>query len=240
MIIFPAIDIKDGKVVRLLQGNFDEVTEYSGDPVIVAKKWQERGAPWLHVVDLDGAKTGEIQNWAVIQNIVRAVNIPIQIGGGIRDKDHIQRLFDTGIARVVLGTRAVADRAFLKDILSQWKDKIAVSLDCLDGKVTQRGWTEVLDIEGPVLARELESYGLAYLIYTDVKRDGMLQGPNWDGLRELLKATKIPVIASGGISGLEDIRELKTLEPEGVAGAIIGKALYEGKVHLEDALKAAK
>ena len=239
MIIFPAIDIKEGKVVRLLQGNFDEVTEYSGDPVTVAQKWQQRGAQWLHVVDLDGAKTGEVQNWKVIGDITHAVDIPIQMGGGVRDEKNIQRLMETGAARVVLGTKAVEDRSFLKKILSVWKEKIAVSVDCSNGKVTQRGWTETSNIEATAFAKELEQYQVSCLIYTDVKRDGMLQGPNWQGLKAILRATHIPIIASGGIANLEDIQKLKEMESEGLMGAIIGKALYEGKIHLEEALKIA-
>ncbi len=236
MIIFPAIDIKDGKVVRLLQGDFEQVTEYSGSPVTVAKKWEEKGAPWLHVVDLDGAKTGQPINLDVIVEIAQTVKIPIQVGGGIRSKKNVEQFLEGGIARVVLGTKAIEDKNFLREILARWKEKIAVSLDCSNGRLAQRGWTSVTNIKATDLVHELEKWGLSCLIYTDIARDGMLRGPNFEELKELLKNTKIPVIASGGISSLEDIQKLLTLESDGVMGFITGKALYEGRFNLKEAL----
>ncbi len=237
MIIFPAIDIKNGKVVRLLKGDFDQVTEYSGVPSTVAKKWQDKGAQWLHVVDLDGARTGEMQNIDVILKIAHAVDIPIQVGGGIREKDDIAQLIHGGVRRVILGTKAVEDRQFFKEVLAEWKDKVAVSVDCLNGMVTQRGWQTTSDIKAADFIKELESLGVSYLIYTDVSKDGMLQGPNIEELKQLLKMTKIPMIASGGISSLEDIKKLTALEEEGLLGVIIGKAIYEGKIDLREALR---
>lgn len=236
MIIFPAIDIKEGKVVRLLQGKFDKVTEYHHDPAFVAKQWEEKGAQWLHIVDLDGAKQGTMQNQPAILKIAQAVHIPTQVGGGIRNKEDIQTLIGGGVSRVVLGTRAIEDRAFLKEVLGQWPDKIAVSLDCHNGMVAQRGWTEQSGIKAIDLAKELEQLGLKFLIYTDIARDGMLTGPNYDGLKELIKMVRIPVIASGGIASIEDIKKLKVMEKDGVMGAITGKAIYEGKLDLEKAL----
>lgn len=236
MIIFPAIDIKDGKVVRLLQGNFDEVTEYSGDPAVVARKWQEKGAKWIHVVDLDGAKTGQLQNYDVIVNIANSVDIPIQVGGGIRQEKDVQRLMRAGVARVIVGTKAIEDKEFLQDILAMAEGKIAVSLDCSKGFLAQRGWVETSDIKATDFVRGLEGLGLACLIYTDIAKDGMLSGPNFEALEELLKMTPIPVIASGGVSSLKDIERLMTMEPRGLLGAIIGKAIYEGKIHLEEAV----
>ena len=237
MIIFPAIDIKDGKVVRLSQGKFDEVTEYSGDPVAMARLWEKKGAQWLHVVDLDGAKTGEMQNGEIILNIARSVSIPIQIGGGIRKKEDIQKLLDGGVSRTILGTKIIEDRIFLKEIIDQWKDKIAVSLDCSNGMIAQRGWTSTSNIKAIDFVGDLESLGLSCLIYTDIARDGMLTGPNFESLEELAMATNIPIIASGGISDIEDIKKLLAMQDKGIIGAITGRAIYEGKLDLKEALK---
>lgn len=237
MIIFPAIDIKEGNVVRLAQGKFDEVTEYSGAPVAMAKLWEEKGSQWLHVIDLDGAKTGEMQNMDVILNIAQSVNIPIQTGGGIRKKEDIQKLLEGGVARVILGTRVIEDRLFLKEIIEQWKDKIAVSLDCSNGMVAQRGWTSTSNIKATDFVKDLETFGLSCLIYTDIARDGMLSGPNFEGLTELAGVTDIPIIASGGISSIEDIKKLLAVEGKGVFGAITGRAIYEGKLNLKEALE---
>lgn len=238
MIIFPAIDIKDGKVVRLFQGKFDEVTEYSGDPVVVAQKWQQAGAHWLHVVDLDGAKTGTMHNRDIIIRIAKEISIPIQVGGGIRSREDIQTLLEGGVARVILGTRVISDRDFLAEMLDRWKKKIAVSLDCADGFVAQRGWTQSSNVKAVDFVKGLSGLKLACIIYTDIARDGAMTGPDIVGLRGLLSMTAIPIIASGGIANLEDIHRLRVLEPEGLMGAIIGKALYEGKINLDEALAA--
>ena len=237
MIIFPAIDIQKGQVVRLLQGKFDQVTTYAADPAAMARQWADRGAGWLHVIDLDGAKEGRVRNWDSLREITQTVNTPVQMGGGVRALDDIERLMEMGVRRVVLGTKAIEDRGFLKQVLRRWPDRLAVSLDCINGRVAQRGWTSLTDWKGPDLARELEDLGLRYLIYTDIQRDGMLSGPNLDGLKEMLAATGMRLIASGGVSRLEDIRALKALEPQGLIGVITGKALYEGTLNLEEALK---
>jgi len=237
MIIFPAVDIKDGKVVRLSQGKFDEITEYSGDPVAMARLWEGKGAQWLHVVDLDGAKTGEMLNCEIILNIAQSVSIPIQIGGGIRKKEDIQKLLEGGVTRVILGTKIIEDRVFLKEIIDEWKDKIAVSLDCSDGIVAQRGWTSTSNIKAIDFVKDLEKLGLSCLIYTDIARDGMLTGPNFEGLIELAAATNIPIIASGGISDIEDIKKLLAIQDKGIIGAITGRAIYEGKLDLKETLK---
>ncbi len=239
MIIFPAIDIKDGKVVRLRQGEFSDVTEYSLDPLDVAYEWQRCGAQWLHIVDLDGAQNGEIKNFDTIARIAKDIALPIQMGGGVRGEAEIEKLLGAGVRRVILGTRAVADKPFLKKILARFGEKIAVSLDCKDGYVTQKGWTETTQVKGTDFAKELEAAGLACLIYTDIKRDGMLTGPNWEALSEILSTVKIPVIASGGIANLEDIKKLLTIRPRKVLGAITGKAIYEGKLDLKEAIKLA-
>src|SRR3989338_4173875 len=237
MIIFPAIDIKNGKVVRLFQGKFDEVTEYSGDPLVVAQKWQQKGAQWLHVVDLDGAKTGEMRNRDAIIEIAKRVSVPVQVGGGIRSREDIQRLIDGGVARVILGTRVISDHNFLIEALGLWKKKIAVSLDCADGFVAQRGWTERSKVKAIDFVKGLAGLHLACLIYTDIVRDGMLTGPDTVGLRALLSMTDIPIIASGGVASIEDLKKLRALEPEGLLGAIVGKAIYEGRLNLEEAIR---
>jgi phosphoribosylformimino-5-aminoimidazole carboxamide ribotide isomerase len=240
MIIFPAIDIKNGQVVRLIQGKFDQVTEYSNDPVSVAKQWEQRGAQWLHVVDLDGAKTGQIQNKDVILKIVKAVKIPVQMGGGVRSSTDVDSMLNGGVARIVLGTRAIEDRTFFKETLAKGPAKVAVSLDCNKGMVAQRGWQTTSNIKATDVAKELEALGLKCLIYTDIARDGMLNGPNIPELNDILNATKIPMIASGGVSCLDDIKELMKLESKGLIGVITGKAIYEGKLSLEEVLKTIK
>jgi len=237
MIIFPAIDIKDGNVVRLLQGKFDEVTEYSSAPIGMAKLWEEKGAQWIHVVDLDGAQTGTPQNTDLILRIAESVSIPIQIGGGIRTKEDIQTLIEGGVQRVILGTKILEDLDFLKEMINQWGDKIAVSLDCSNGMIAQRGWTQTSEIRAIDFVKKLEAIGLSCLIYTDIARDGMLNGPNYDALLELAKTTTIPIIASGGVADIEDIKKLLDMEHEGIIGAITGRAIYEGKLILGDALK---
>ena len=173
MIIFPAIDIKEGKVVRLVQGKFNEVTEYGDDPVAVARKWEADGAKWLHIVDLDGAKTGIMKNFKAIAEIGRSLRIPIQVGVGVRDNDNIARLISSGITLVILGTKVLENEDFLKQIIKRWGEKIAVSVDCIDGKLTTKGWTEVSDIKATDFAKKLEAYGLRCMIYTDIAKDGI-------------------------------------------------------------------
>lgn len=238
MIIFPAIDIKDGKVVRLFQGKFDEVTEYSGDPLVVAKKWQSSGAQWLHIVDLDGAKTGAMKNRDTIIRIAQNVSIPVQVGGGIRTKQDIRELIDGGVKRIILGTKAIEDKAFLMEILAVCVNNLAISLDCADGYLAQRGWTEKTNIKATDYVKDLVGLNIACLIYTDIARDGTLKGPNVEGLKALMAATDIPVIASGGVSSLDDLKKLAALDPEKLLGTIVGKALYEGKINLEEAIRA--
>jgi phosphoribosylformimino-5-aminoimidazole carboxamide ribotide isomerase len=239
MIIFPAIDIKDGQVVRLLQGDFDQVTEYARDPLAIAREWVSRGAGWLHLVDLDGARTGNMRNREIIIKIARAAGVPVETGGGVRGEEDIAGLVDGGVRRVILSTKAIEDRAFLTAMLRKYGDKIAVSLDCKDGRLTQRGWVDTTNIKAAEFVKELEHLGVSWVIYTDIARDGMLTGPNLERLEEILSVTKIPVIASGGVATIGDIRELKKLEPRGLLGAITGKALYEGTLDLEEALRVA-
>lgn len=236
MILFPAIDIKNGKVVRLLRGEFDKVTEYGQDPVAMARHWESEGARWLHVVDLDGAKDGCPANIDVTLKIAQSVGIPVQNGGGIRSAETVKRLIDGGVARVVLGTKAVEDLAFLKSLIPRYPDQIAVSLDCKGGYVTTHGWVAATKIKAVDFVKQLEDCGLKYLIYTDVATDGMLTGPNIAQLKDVLKAAKIALIASGGVSSLEDLKALKGLEKDGIIGAITGKAIYEKKFTIREAL----
>ncbi|MBF0531817.1 MAG: 1-(5-phosphoribosyl)-5-[(5-phosphoribosylamino)methylideneamino]imidazole-4-carboxamide isomerase [Candidatus Omnitrophica bacterium] len=236
MIIYPAIDIQDKKVVRLRQGNFDEVTEYNRDPVAMAKHWEAQGAAWLHIVDLDGARAGEIKNFNLIRSIAAAVKVPVQMGGGVRTIEDVKKLINAGVRRVVLGTKVVEDKAFLNTVLSYSAEKIAVSMDCADGFLTTRGWTRKTDWKAVDFVRSWVDLGLQHLIYTDISRDGMLTGPNLAALKEILKAARIPVIASGGVASIEDVKLLKKLEPDGLAGLITGKALYEGRLDLKEAM----
>ena len=237
MIIFPAIDLKDGKVVRLLQGRFDRVTHYDQDYLTTAKQWEAQGARWLHVVDLDGARTGAMQNRAAILEIAKAVKIPVQAGGGIRDEAAVDELLESGVTRVILGTRAIEDPAFRKKVFQRWDHKIGVSLDCTDGFVAEHGWTSTSNLKAVEFSRQLEEEGLKTLIYTDVRRDGTLKGPNFEGIEQMLKSSRIGLIASGGISSLEDIKRLKTYQAEGLIGVITGKAIYEGTLNFEQAVK---
>ena len=237
MILFPAIDIKEGKVVRLFQGKFDALTEYSGDPLVIAKQWESLGAKWLHVVDLDGAQTGVMRNQDIIAHIVKTVKIPVQVGGGIRNAEIAQMLFGEGVSRVVLGTKAVEDKVLLKHLVDLHKDKVAVSVDCSKGFVTQRGWTQTSQLKAVDFLKDLEKIGVKVIIYTDIARDGTLQGPNFTGIQEVLKSVSASVIASGGISTLEDIRKLLGLKAKNLLGVITGKAIYEGKLDFREAVR---
>ena len=235
MILIPAIDIKGGKVVRLFQGKFSEVTEYSDDPVQFAKKWEGMGAKWIHLVDLDGAKSGVMVNKANIISIVKSVKVPVEVGGGIRDEQTVEELIKAGIGRVILGSKAIEDRKFLKNILDQYKDNICVSLDCNNGFVAQRGWVSTTNIKATDLALELEALGLQWMVYTDIARDGTLAGPNFEQLQTMLNTVKkVNIIASGGVSSIEDVQKLAAMK--GVAAAITGKAIYEGKLDFKKAL----
>ncbi len=237
MLILPAIDIKNGKVVRLYKGQFDKVTEYGSDPVDMAKHWQDLGARYLHVVDLDGAESGERRNQAAIKKIAREIKIPVQTGGGIRNIEVVDDYLTTGITRVILGTRVVGDCDFLGSLLKKWDDRIAVSLDCSNGFVAQRGWVETSNVKGVDLARRFAAMGLKYVVYTDIARDGTLSGPNIDGLKEILSIDGLQVLASGGVKSLEDIQALIALNAVNLWGVITGKAIYEGTLDITQAFK---
>ncbi|HLV99480.1 MAG TPA: 1-(5-phosphoribosyl)-5-[(5-phosphoribosylamino)methylideneamino]imidazole-4-carboxamide isomerase [Ktedonobacterales bacterium] len=235
MLIFPAIDLQGGRCVRLTQGDFARSQEFSDDPAAVARRWQAEGARWLHVVDLDGARAGAPQNLEAIQSIRQAISIPMQVGGGLRSLESVAALFDLGIERAILGTAALKDRDFLRACLARWGDKIAVGLDARDGLVATDGWLETSATSALTLAQELAAEGVERFIYTDIARDGMLSGPNFKSLAQLQHAITRPVIASGGVAALADLRALAGLNVE---GAIVGRALYTGEVKLAEAIAA--
>lgn len=237
MIIYPAIDLLGGKCVRLRQGRYDDCTVFSDSPVQMAKQWQDAGAQFLHVVDLDGARGGSALNFAAVSAIASALSIPMQIGGGIRDEDTIRTYLDAGVSRVILGTKAVQDKAFLAQMLQKYGDKIVVGIDAKDGKVAVSGWEQVCGDGAVDFAKQAANLGAKTIIYTDIATDGMLSGPNLPAMREMAAAVDADVIASGGVSGLGDV---EALLPTGVAGVIIGRALYDGKVDLASAIACGK
>lgn len=236
MIIIPAIDIRNNKAVRLTQGRFDREIVYHENPVTLAQEWESQGASMIHIVDLDGAEKGLLSNFKTIQSIRKILRIPIQVGGGIRDENSIGMLLDCGITRIILGTRAIEDLNFLKTMLSKWKHQIIVSLDCVQGKVMKKGWTESSEKEGTLMAKTLEDCGLQTLIYTDIARDGILKGPNLQGIQKMLKTVSIDIIASGGIASLDNIQSLLSMKHSRLKGVIVGKALYEKKLTLKEAI----
>ena len=236
MQIIPAIDLKDGKVVRLTKGDYEKVKVYSEDPVEMAKKWQSEGAGVLHVVDLDGALTGRPQNMDKITEMVEAVDIPIEVGGGLRSMNSISHAFDVGVARAVLGSKAVEDLDFITTAIKRYKEKIIVSVDTKDGFVMLQGWTKKSSMKGIDLAKRMEEEGASAVIYTDIAVDGTLRGPNFKRLDYFLSNVSIPVIVAGGISSLDDIKKLYTLGRKNLSGVILGKALYEGTIELKEAI----
>jgi len=235
-----AVDISEGRCVRLTRGAFTEKTVYSGDPAHVAKRWEEQGAPWLHVVDLDGARAGEPRNLGCTRRILQSVSIPAQVAGGLRSTESVEAALGAGATRVVLGTAALRDPAFLEQCLTRFQDAVVVSIDVRGDRVALSGWTQMTMLEPTQAAQEMEKRGCRRLVFTDIERDGTLRGPNLAALSALAASVRIPVIASGGISCLDDIRALAALSPLGVEGAILGKALYEDKVQLPEALEALR
>jgi len=239
MLLIPAIDLKNGHCVRLRQGNMDDVTVFSEDPVEMARQWADQGAQRIHVVDLDGALKGQPMNLKVVEAIAAAVDVPVQIGGGIRDEETVQRYLNAGVAYVIIGTKAVNTPHFLRDVCLEYPRHIIVSLDAKDGRLALNGWSKLTHFDAIEAAQHCERDGVEALIYTDIGRDGMMAGFNVESTRALAQAVNTPVFASGGVSTLDDIRRLKDLEGEGVAGAVIGRALYEGGFSLADAVKIA-
>jgi len=236
MIILPAIDLKEGRCVRLEQGLMDRDTVYNDDPAAQALLWQEQGGEYLHIVDLDGAFAGVPKNKAAIKSIVEAIDIPSELGGGIRDLATIEAYLELGINRVILGTVAKENPELVKEACQKFPGQIVVGIDAKDGLVAVRGWADVTEKLATEMAKEMEGFGVEAIIYTDISRDGMMQGPNIEATKALAEAISIPVIASGGLSTLDDIRRLLEIEASGVTGVITGKAIYSGAIDLREAV----
>lgn len=240
MNIFPAIDLRGGRCVRLLQGKAEQETEYFRDPGEAARLWQEAGSEWVHVVDLDGAFTGEAQNWSSIEKIV-ATGMKVQMGGGIRSEEVIERAFSLGVKRVILGTKACESLDFVQRVTDRFGGGIAVGIDAKDGKVAIKGWVSTTDQSATDLAKKVAEMGVRTIIYTDISTDGMLAGPNFEAQREMLETVSSDIIASGGVGRREDVEKLCELAKThpNLLGVIVGKALYERKVDLKDLLGLA-
>lgn len=237
MIIIPAVDIKDGQCVRLKQGVISEKTTFSDKPEEMAKKWYESGAERLHVIDLDGAFTGKPVNMNVIERIVKEVPIPVEVGGGIRDMDTINFYMDIGVQYVILGTVALSRPDILIEACNNYPNRIILGIDAKNGRVAVEGWTKRSDFTPLEIFRRFESYNIASIIYTDIKRDGMKIGPNIEAIKKLAISINIPVIASGGVGNMEDIKNILPLSIYGVEGVIVGRALYDGEIDLKEAIK---
>jgi len=242
MLIIPAIDLKDGRCVRLKQGDMNDATVFSEDPAGMARHWLDQGAARLHVVDLNGATAGKPKNEAGIKAILSAIDgrIPVQLGGGIRDLDTIERYLDLGVSYVIIGTAAVKNPGFLQDACTAFSGHIIVGLDAKDGKVAVEGWSKLTGHDVLDLAKKFEDYGAEAVIYTDIGRDGMLNGVNIEATVKLARALRVPVIASGGLTGLPDIEALCAVEAEGISGVITGRAIYEGTIDFRQALALAE
>lgn len=235
MKLFPAIDIKEGQCVRLRQGKFKEISVYSESPLIIAKSWEQQGASYIHVVDLDGALLGQSANIKAIKEIVDNIKIPIQVGGGIRTIQDIENKLALGVSRVIIGTKAVTDPGFVNEAIQVFgPEKIVVGIDAKDGLVAIEGWEEISNYNAVDVALTMARYGVKTIIYTDISKDGMLQGPNVSYTKEMIDSTGLKIIASGGVTSLTDLEQLKEINS---FGAIIGKALYENKINLNEAIK---
>ena len=240
MIIYPAVDILGGKCVRLYQGEFDKEKVYSTEPYKMAQKWEAEGAEFLHLVDLDGARSGSPQNLAAVRKIVESIEIPVELGGGIRTLQALEEVLDLGVRRAILGTALVGNSEFVKAAARTFGDRIVAGIDARHGKVSVEGWNQTTQRDATELAQELQSLGIGCLIYTDILCDGALKGINFEGFKSLALNLDISIIASGGVTTLDDIKRLKELEPLGIEGVIIGKALYEGVISLPGAVEIAK
>ena len=236
MLVIPAVDLKDGRCVRLRQGRMDAETVYSDDPVAMAQSWVDQGAAWLHVVDLDGAVEGEPRNLSVIERLVHTVSVPVQVGGGIRSIDRIERYVELGVARVIIGTLAVEQPTLAADICHRFPQRIAVSLDARDGKVALKGWQESAALDYLSVARQIDAWQPAVMVFTAIQRDGTLEGPDLPRLKEVLAAVSLPVIVAGGVGQLDHLQSLLPLAVAGLSGVIIGKALYDGSIAFHEAL----
>jgi len=235
--VIPAIDIRGGKAVRLRQGRAEEVTVFSDSPIGVAKRFAAEGATMLHVVDLDGAFTGQAVNFEGIRRIVSGTEVPVQVGGGVRNFNIAARYLGAGVSRIILGTSIVRNPEEVLRITKAYPGKVAAGIDAKDGFVAIRGWVEVTGLRAVDLARQMEKSGIACFIYTDIARDGMMTGPNFASIRGFARGLSTPVIASGGVSGIDDVEELRKMEPDGVAGVVIGRAMYDGSLSLAEVLR---
>ena len=240
MIIYPAIDIRGGRCVRLTEGRFDAETVFADDPAEMALKWAGLGAEFLHLVDLDGALAGEGKNVPVIERILQSVSIPVQLGGGIRNLETIEKLLELGVTRLILGSAAVKNPELVAEACKKYPGHIAVGIDAKNGEVAIEGWGQGSGVAATELAKKMASFGVETIIYTDISRDGMLSGVNVEATAALARACGVPIIASGGVASLDDIRRVKAVEGDGVQGCIIGKAIYTGAVDLKEALALAK
>jgi phosphoribosylformimino-5-aminoimidazole carboxamide ribotide isomerase len=251
-VVMPAIDLLDGQVVRLTQGRYDAVTIYGSNPAEVAQQFEQDGATWIHVVDLDGAKLGEPKNLDALRAICSATKCSVQFGGGVRSLPVMERLFELGVKRVVLGTSAIQNPFLAYEAAKAFgQDKIAVAIDVREGKVAVKGWTETKDVSPAEIGKQLRDAGVRWFVYTDILRDGMLTSPNFEAVAQFAQAIKVTrdkgqgagdvnVIASGGVTGIEHIERLKAMQTLGVVGCIVGRAIYEGRLSLRDALKVAR
>lgn len=234
MKILPAVDIKDGRCVRLFQGNADQVTVYDEDPVRVVASWEKQGAPYLHIVDLDGAFQGRPVSLPIIQQIARTIKIPFEVGGGMRTTDDIRAVLDAGADRVIIGTKACESPEWFQSLLQEFPGKIVASIDVKNGKVAIKGWVAESTIDPIQLAQTVQALGVPRLVYTEISRDGVMQGPDYDHVRALLDTISIPVIYAGGVTSLSDVQKFMTLGSSGLEGVIIGKALYNGSIRFCD------
>jgi len=239
MIVFPAIDLKDGRCVRLRQGAMDDATIYNDDPAAQARTFEAAGAQWLHVVDLDGAISGQPKNASAVAAILKSVSMPVQLGGGIRDRARIESWLEAGVRRVVLGTAAIANPDLVREAARAHPGRIVVGIDARKGKVAVDGWTRATETTARELADALAGVGVAAIVYTDIDRDGVLGGPNIEATAALAKGLPVPVIASGGVSTIDDITALRAYGKDGIAGVIVGRAIYDGRVDLKRALALA-
>ncbi len=237
MLIIPAIDLKDGKCVRLYKGEEGTETVFSERPEEVARKWEECGAEWIHVVDLDGAFRGEPKNLSVIERIAGSVSCPIQVGGGIRNIGSVRDYFGIGVGRVIIGTAAFSNESFLREACGEFPEKVAVGIDTKEGKIAVKGWTEVIDSDTSEVLKNLADIGVSLILNTNIDRDGTMEGINLDAAREFIESSPIPVIASGGIATDDDLEKLSSIEHLGLYGAILGKSIYTGTIDLKDAIE---
>lgn len=236
MILFPAIDLKDGKCVRLLRGDMDKSTVFNDNPGEQAARFEAQGFSWIHIVDLNGAFAGQPVNAGAVKSILQSVSIPVQLGGGIRDLDTVSMWLDAGVRRVILGTAAVRDPAFVKEACRLYPERVVVGIDAKEGKVAVEGWAETSEMDVVTLAKRFEDVGVAAIVYTDISRDGAMMGFDVEGTKQLAQSVSIPIIASGGISSLEDLKQVRMLEPYGVVGVISGRAIYDGRIIPNEAL----